>query len=151
MIGIREFHHVSFTVTNIEESVTFYEDLLGMKPLFISDRDTAFSETVTAVKDARLRIAYLEGFGVKLELLQYLSPMKIQEELKSRNLGFTHISFLVDDLHEIFAKLKRRDVQFRSKPVEIPTGGMKGGYTILLNDPDGNGIELIQPPKKTQT
>ena len=145
---IKGFHHVSFTVQDVDRSIIFYKNFFGMKQLSKGERDPSFSEKVTAIKDAHLKIAYLEFKGLKLELIQYKSPPKMRDEVKVHNIGLSHISFTVDDLFDVFNELKSKGVKFRSEPVEIPTGGMKGGFTVLLSDPDGNGIELIQPPKE---
>jgi len=146
---ITAFHHISFTVLDADRSVTFYRDTLGMNLLSVSERDPTFSEKVTGVEGAHLKIAYLEGGGVKLELIQYLSPPRMRQEVIAHTVGLTHICFLVDDIAKMYRELNGKGVAFRSEPVAIQTGGMKGGYTVLFSGPDGNAIELIQPPKQT--
>jgi len=57
--------------------------------------------------------------------------------------GWNRILVWTDDLQADIAKLKKAGVHFRN---EIESG--PGGSQILVDDPDGNPIELHQPAKK---
>ena len=68
-------NHTSFTVSDVERSIAFYRDLLGMELLSLAERDPIFSERVTAIPGAHLKVAYLKApDGHRLELIEYLSP-----------------------------------------------------------------------------
>lgn len=54
--------------------------------------------------------------------------------------GWNRIQLEVDDLSREVEKLRRAGVRFRS---EIITGF--GGTQILLDDPAGNPVELLEP------
>ncbi|MCL5018853.1 MAG: iron-containing alcohol dehydrogenase [Candidatus Pacearchaeota archaeon] len=71
---ITSVNHLSFTVADVEKSVEFYKNLLGLDLMNLSERDIAFSEKVTGIPGAHLKIAYLNGNNCSIELIQYLSP-----------------------------------------------------------------------------
>ena len=54
--------------------------------------------------------------------------------------GWNRVVLRVNDLSAFVERLKRADVHFRN---EMETG--PGGRQILLQDPDGNPIELFEP------
>jgi catechol 2,3-dioxygenase-like lactoylglutathione lyase family enzyme len=56
--------------------------------------------------------------------------------------GWNRIVLYVDDLDAEIAKLRRADVYFRNAIESGP-----GGRQILLDDPDGNPIELHEAPR----
>lgn len=55
--------------------------------------------------------------------------------------GWNRIVLYVSDLDATIAALRTADARFRNEVEEGP-----GGKQILLDDPDGNPIELHQPP-----
>ena len=57
--------------------------------------------------------------------------------------GWNRIELIVEDINAEVARLKKQGLHFRN---EIITG--PGGSQILLIDPSGNLIELLQPAKK---
>jgi len=57
--------------------------------------------------------------------------------------GWNRILVWTDDLQADIAKLKKAGVHFRN---DVESG--PGGSQILVDDPDGNPIELHQPGKK---
>jgi len=57
--------------------------------------------------------------------------------------GWNRILVWTDDLQADIAKLKKAGVHFRN---DVESG--PGGSQILVDDPDGNPIELHQPAKK---
>ena len=48
-------NHMSFTVSDLDRSVEFYRDMLGMELVSIADRDADFSSRVTGIPGAELR------------------------------------------------------------------------------------------------
>jgi len=145
---ITGFNHISFTVSILEKSLAFYRDLLGMSLIHISERPPEFSEKVTGIPRAHLKVAYLDAWGHKLELIQYISPRGEKLDLRTYNVGIAHIAFNVDNLRTIYKEMKTKKVKFKSKPMPIPAGPNRGGLTVYLEDPDGITLEFIQPPPR---
>jgi len=53
----------------------------------------------------------------------------------------------VDDCDALYEELTRKGVKSVSEPVTPTIGPNKGGRTVLMLDPDGFRIELLQPPR----
>jgi catechol 2,3-dioxygenase-like lactoylglutathione lyase family enzyme len=59
--------------------------------------------------------------------------------------GWNRIHFIVDDIAAEVERLRAEGVRFRNDIISGP-----GGKQILLEDPDGNPIELFQPANTLQ-
>lgn len=140
---ILNINHMSFTVSDVERSVLFYRDVLGLELLDICGRDREFSESVTGVLGAQLKIAYLKAPNCCVELVQYLTPEGIKIDTKTCNVGSSHICFYVDKFEEMIKVLKANHIVFAGKSSVIPAGPNKGRSVVYIEDPDSNTIEFI--------
>jgi catechol 2,3-dioxygenase-like lactoylglutathione lyase family enzyme len=147
-VSITGADHTSYTISNLERSLAFDVGVLGCEILWqrLITNDY-FGEIVglngCVVKAAHLRIP---GSEHRIELFEYVQPAGSRLDLRTNNVGSSHISFIVDDLRAAYEDMKEIGVQFRSPPVEITSGPHKGGWGIYLLDPDGITVELYQPP-----
>jgi len=140
---ITNLNHASFTVSNLDESLKFYNQILGLKILDVSYRERSFSESVTGIKGANLKIAYFEANNCRIELIQYLSPKAKKIDTTTSNIGSAHICFNVDNFNLIVEKLKKHEVKFSGDICEIPAGPNKGKKVLYFEDYDNNTIEII--------
>lgn len=148
MLALRTAHF-SFTVKDLERSVSFYRDTLGMDLVATMERKGDDISGIVAFENAHLKIAFLElprSSGLRLELIQYLAPVGHAIDNRTCNPGIGHICFNVDDIQSTYRLLRDRGVRFRSEPVAIRTGVNTGGYAVYFLDPDDNTLELVQPP-----
>jgi catechol 2,3-dioxygenase-like lactoylglutathione lyase family enzyme len=143
---ITSVNHTSFTVSDLERSISFYRDLLGMELISLAGRDPAFAEKVTGLRGANLKVAYLQAPGHRLELIQYFSPPGKKLDLQTNNVGCAHLGFNVDDLPQMYDELKAKGVQFKSAPQTVPAGPNKGTLAVYFTDPDGITLEFLQGP-----
>ena len=139
-------NHTSFTVSDLDRSISFYRNLLGLELISLTGRDPAFSEKVTGIPGANLKIAYLQAPGHRLELIQYLSPSGEKLDCRTNNIGSAHLAFNVDNLPALYADLKAKGVPFKSEPLEVPAGPNKGTMAVYFTDPDGIALEFLQAP-----
>src|SRR5438270_766012 len=100
MAHIVGVHHTSFTVADLDRSVAFFRDALGLEWLYVREiRDDYFAAIVglpgCAVRAALLR---LPGSTHHVELFQYLDPPGQPVQPRPCDPGSSHLSFLVDDL-----------------------------------------------------
>jgi len=141
-------NHTSFTVSNLDRSIAFFTEALGFELISRAPRDSAIIEQITGVKGAQLDVAYVQGPGHRLELIQYLAPA---EKGRVRSLpcdtGFAHIAYDVDDIDAAIAASKPHGVIPIGDPVAIDKGPNKGGRVVYLRDPDDVTIEYIQKPR----
>ena len=124
--------HTMLRVGNLEKSLTFYTQVLGMKLLRRKDYpDGKFTLAFVGYED--------EANGTALELTH-------NWDTSSYNLGegFGHIAIEVDDAYQACENTKKLGGK-----VTREAGPMKHGTTIIafVEDPDGYKIEFIQ--KKT--
>ena len=67
--------------------------------------------------------------------------------MPSNSPGVAHLAFLVDDIQERHARMAAAGVTFRNPPVRItPAGTNEGGWACYFDGPDGETLELLEPP-----
>lgn len=143
-------HHTGYTVSDLDRSLGFYRDLLGMEVLATQEKEGGYLASIVGYPDAHVRMAHLRmpGSDHVVELFQYLVPAgATPERIEPRDVGTAHLCFLVNDVHTAHKRLRQAGVDsFVSEPVEIDTGINTGGFGLYLRDPDGIVVELFQPP-----
>jgi catechol 2,3-dioxygenase-like lactoylglutathione lyase family enzyme len=138
-------HHASLTVSDLDRSLHFYRDLLGVP---VREQVDAAGETFTAVSGEaaqHVRIADLDlGDGRVLELIENRDDPSPGDHRGS------HIAFQVDDIVATHRRLVKAGVGARSKPQPLgPEAGRHwaGCIVVYLTDPDGATVELVQVPE----
>ena len=145
---ITGIHHFSIACSDADRSSTFYVELFGLR--ILSDRVVeagGFVERMTGVPGARVRIVHLQGYGANFELLEYLSPRGDCRARGFENAGSAHVCFTTDDLDAVATWLGTKEVTLRSSPTTVVGGPNDGGRGLYLEDPDGNGVEIVQPAR----
>jgi catechol 2,3-dioxygenase-like lactoylglutathione lyase family enzyme len=145
---IKGMHHASFTVSNIEKSVAFYRDLLGMEVLWDSVQAGVkykgeTSDRITGCPGTEQRIVFLGINGGILELVEYVPGGKPLENNESSDVGAAHVCFLTDDIHGLYEKLMSSHVRTHCTP-------QKGisNYVMYFRDPDGIILEAVEGKTK---
>ncbi len=143
--------HTGLTVTDLERSLAFYRDVLGLEVVRQWDSTRPYLRTIVGFPDADLRIALLKmpraaaPFGHHIELLEYRSPRGVPGDRRTCNPGNVHVAFVVEDIDTAYAELQAKGVRFKSAPVEIDHGGNRGAKAVYFLDPDDITLELVQP------
>ena len=135
--------HVGLCVTNIERSTDFYCSALGFTKIGEMHVDDAASARLLDVEGLVLDLVYLQRDGFRLELLAYPAPGTTGDggPRQMNALGFTHLSFRVDDADALAEAVIEYGGQLLSdRTVEFGAGN-RG---MMLTDPDGNLLELIE-------
>jgi catechol 2,3-dioxygenase-like lactoylglutathione lyase family enzyme len=153
-MGVAGILHTGLTVSDLDRSIAFYRDLLGLELIAQWDSAQPYLRKVVAFPDAELRIALLRlparegaGPGHHIELLEYRVPRGVRGDARTCNPGNGHVAFTVDDLDRTYAELSARGVRFTSAPVTIDHGRNTGAKAVYLLDPDDITLELVQPPR----
>ena len=142
---ITAVHHVSFTVSDMEQSLDFYRGALGFEVLNDRTVEGSFAETVTTLKGVRMRIVHLSGYGQGLELIQYLAAAGQSEAPRTCDTGSAHLCYVVDDIEAEIARLSALGVRFLSKVMMVEGGPNAGNQMVYFLDPDGIPMEFTQP------
>jgi lactoylglutathione lyase len=146
--------HMSFTVADLDRSIRFYRDELGLELVHEQEQSNEYTRTFVGYPDAHLRVAQFAigtsaakpRSGHIIELVQYLAPIGEPVHPERYQPGAAHLAFQVDDTHAMYERLVAKGVHFISKPVAITAGINAGGATVYLEDPDGNTLEFVTAP-----
>jgi catechol 2,3-dioxygenase-like lactoylglutathione lyase family enzyme len=140
-------NHTSFTVSDLDRSLAFFHEALGLEVTSRAPRSRELAERVTGVAGADLVVAYVQGPGHRLELIEYQAPPD-RGAVRPRpcDVGFAHIAFDVDDMDAAIAAAAAHGVHPINQTAVIEAGPNKGGKAVYLRDPDGITIEFIQAP-----
>ena len=144
--------HFSFTVSDIDRSIAWYTDRLGLELVGRQRQDNLYTRQLVGFPDAVLEVARFRIPGRSpgrsdhmLELVQYVRPTTPATELPINRPGVAHLAFLVDDIHESFGAMTAAGVRFRGEPCSITAGTNEGGWACYFDGPDGETLELLQP------
>jgi lactoylglutathione lyase len=124
------FSHVSVRASNMDRSLSFYVDLLGME---LTRR--------RPIPQNKAEIAFLKspGSDFSLELTHY-DDQKEFEQTDYMKRTFDHLAFIVEDLRDLVSRVKKMGFTVTDEPFELSPGN----WLAFIEDPDGTLIELIQ-------
>jgi lactoylglutathione lyase len=141
------FHHIGLTVSDLETSIRFYRDLLGMTVIRRREAADDYVGEQTGYPGLHLSAASLlptPDSCQSLEIVQYRSHAGSKADPATNRPGNSHLCFEVLDLQGMYEQLRSNGVRFRSELVLITSGPNEGGLAIYLFDPDDYIIELFQ-------
>lgn len=138
-------HHVGLIVSNMERSLDFYCNRLGMRIKLQREITTPWVGAVNGIPGAHLKVAFLEAYGSTIELLEYVKPTVAAIPSVANRPGTAHLTFLVDDMDKAFKELSAQGVPFVSAPQTNTEGPNAGSRVVFILDPDNIRIELVQP------
>ena len=145
---IKGFHHVGIATRDLSRLVAFYSDLFDGNLIreFSWDRtDTALSSRLGLATSAG-RLVFLAFPGAGIEIFQFDHPdVASTPDLRSvAKPGLSHICFEVDDCLAEYDRLRNAGMMFHASPLKMPSGGQ----FAYGRDPDGNVVEVFQPPRR---
>ena len=147
---LSDIHHLGMTVSDIERSISFYRDVLGMTLVRRRPKvDADYVARQTGYDGVELNVASFKvspDSNQSLEVVQYMNHTGEPLEQATNRPGSSHLCLLVDDFQNCYADLRAKGVRFKSEPVTITAGPNKGGIVVYFYDPDGYPLELFQPP-----
>lgn len=138
--------HGGITVSDMDRSLEFYRDGLGLEVEFDTIIDGPYLPVVLDLQFSHIRAVYLRlPGGVFLELLEYHGIERLSAASRPCDYGAGHVCLYVEGIDDIVAGLAQRGFGARSAgPVDITAGPNQGARSIYLLDPDGYPVELFQ-------
>ena len=140
---IKNLLHVGIGVHDLEETVKFYTEVMGMEVIYRAHNIGEKISRVVGVKDAELVVCVVGKGDLRLELIDYKNDEK---KAKSRykeqdEPGILHIAFAVNDIDKEYEKIKARGYEFNAPPTVARENGPRICY---FKGPDKVIIELFE-------
>ena len=117
-MNISHIEHIGIAVDNLEESIKYYEEVLGMKCYSIEE-----------VVDQKVKTAFFLVGKTKIELLESTSPDgPIGKFIEKKGQGIHHIAFAVDNATEALKLAEERGVTLVDKVSRKGAEGLNIGF-----------------------
>jgi methylmalonyl-CoA/ethylmalonyl-CoA epimerase len=117
-MNISHIEHLGIAVENLEESIKYYEDVLGM---------TCYS--IEEVVDQKVKTAFFLVGNTKIELLESTSPDgPIGKFIAKKGQGIHHIAFAVEDTNTALKLAEERGVTLIDKESRKGAEGLNIGF-----------------------
>ena len=136
MSEITRIHHIAILVNDIEHSLQFWRDLLGIEPTRIAE-----------MPNEAARIAFLPVGESEIELVQPTTDDSgLSRFLDKHGPGMHHLCLQVDNLPGLLDQLKAKGIQLIN---DQPRLGDDGRYYAFIHPKSTNGVmvELYQLAK----
>ena len=138
-------NHTSFTVSSLDRFLSFLCEGLGFNLLNRSSRDPKRIEEITGIKGAENEVAYVQGPGHRLELIEYSNPADRKVvDCRPCDPGYAHLAYDVDNLAAAMATAEEYTFVKMSNPVTVDNGPNKGNRIVYMRDVDGITVEFIE-------
>lgn len=122
--------HIGIAVSNLEESLKFYTDVLGLE-----------CHGTEEVEEQKVKVAFLPVGDTEVELLESTDPEgPIARFIEKNGEGIQHIAFRVDNIEEAIASLKEKGVKMIDEKPRYGAGGAK----IAFVHPKATGRVLVE-------
>ncbi len=135
MPKVIKIDHVAILADDMDKSLNFWRDALGMELTHLED--------VPAEKSV---VAFLPVAGVEIELVQPTTDDSgLARYLEKRGPGMHHVCLEVDDIAGMLEQLRERGIQLIN---ETPMTGLGGRKYAFIHPKSTNGVlvELYQLP-----
>jgi len=132
---ISHIEHLGIAVKNLEESIRYYEDVLGL---------TCYA--VEEVKDQRVKTAFFMVGQTKIELLESTDPEgPVGKFIEKKGEGIHHMAFAVDGVAKSLSEVEAKGIQLIDK---APRKGAEGLNIAFLHPKSTFGVltEFCEKP-----
>ena len=124
---LTSIEHIGIAVKNLEESIKFYEDILGLKCYAVEE-----------VKDQKVKTAFFNVGQTKIELLETTDPDgPIAKFIEKRGEGIHHIAFKTDDIKLSLKELKEKNIILID---DQPRKGAENLDIAFIHPKSANGV-----------
>ena len=127
---VMEYLHTMVRISDVDESLNFYCNLLGMKEVRRKESEKGRFTLIFLAADGDQERAEQE----KSPLLELTYNWEPEEYQGGRNFG--HLAFRVDNIYEVCRTLQDGGVTINRPP--------RDGYMAFVRSPDGISVELLQ-------
>jgi methylmalonyl-CoA/ethylmalonyl-CoA epimerase len=126
-MDISHIEHIGIAVKNLEESIKYYEEVLGFK-----------CYNIEVVKDQKVRTAFFVVGQTKIELLESTEPDgPIGKFIEKKGEGVHHVAFAVKEIQNQLNDVKEKGIQLID---EKPRKGAEGLNIAFLHPKSTHGV-----------
>ena len=132
---ITNIEHIGIAVKNLNESIKYYEAVLGLKCYAIEE-----------VKDQKVKTAFFMVGQTKIELLESTEPDgPIGKYIEKKGEGIHHIAFATNNLKDALKEVEAKGIMLVDKE---PRKGAEGLNVAFLHPKTTGGVltELCEHP-----
>ncbi|MBD1383415.1 VOC family protein [Metabacillus arenae] len=127
-MAVRKLEHVGVMVKDLERSIAFYQDVLGLDLIDQFDAN-----------DPSIKLAFLGNKESGQIFVELIFGVENHFPVEGK---VHHIAFTVDKIEEDIERLKSLQVTFTDKEITTLSNGSK---YIFFKGPDDELLELFQP------
>ena len=126
---IKKYLHTRFRVSDMDKSISFYQDILGMEVI----------EEKTSPRGSKLVFLAVPNSDEEIEITYYpdSGSVEVQEDLM-------HLAFEVENMDSFGEHIQSLGVEFSDGPTQSSTGSI----FAFVDAPEGYEIEVIQRPRE---
>lgn len=115
---MKNVDHIGIAVRNIDETIPYYVETLGLKLLAIEE-----------IVLQKVRVAFIDAGNIKIELLEPIGEEgPIAQFLQKRGEGVHHIAFGVENIRARMKELSENGVQLLSDEPKLGAGGAEVAF-----------------------
>lgn len=117
-MNLTHIEHIGIAVRNIEESVKYYEDILGLKCYAVEE-----------VVDQKVKTAFFKVGQTKIELLESTDPEgPIGKFIEKKGEGIHHLAFHVENIESALKEAEDKGVKVIDKNPRKGAEGLDIGF-----------------------
>jgi len=126
-MNLTHIEHIGIAVKNLDDSIKFYEEILGLKCYAVEE-----------VTDQKVKTAFFQIGQTKIELLESTDPEgPIGKFIDKRGEGIHHIAYAANELESSLETLKNKGIKLID---EKPRPGAEGLSIAFLHPKDTHGV-----------
>ena len=139
-------HRILIVVSNMENSLKFYCEELGLNKTRDVVREGASYDAITGIANVQVRVVFVEAQSGEhfIELVEYLRPPSAARSWKMSDVGAVRLCFAVESVEASLAELQSRGAAQWRGPILLEREGTKIAKLLYLQDPDGVEVELME-------
>lgn len=138
-----KFNHIGISVTDIDRSIAFYRDMLGLDQLCdVFPFGGEHFEAIMDIPGVGGRMCMIGRNDLQLELFEFAGSKEKDPAYPVSDRGYSHFGITVDDIDATYEKLRAAGVRIHCPVITFMGGTMRATY---CRDPDGNVFEILQP------
>lgn len=124
---IKKVDHIGIAVKSLENTLPFYTDVLELSLLGIE-----------VVESQKVKVAFLQAGGTKLELLEPTSEESpIAKFIEKRGEGIHHVALGVESIEERILEMKEKGIQMIDQQ---PRLGAAGAHIAFMHPKSSSGV-----------